>query len=291
VPNTNPSGANQPLNQHPLPSYQRYVLSRDAQFVKGLTESPANGSVNAVVVPAPSDSRVRREILPGSIGITVEAGSADVTGALLMHIDSSGKRALLATLAGGPFSAGESAIFFPFGAGPLDFPFHLLQGDGGIAVAVLSAGAASVSVYAQWQDVRNVERVNVTLQENVPATLFTAPEGNARILAPSSAIVPPGQGIVGFNWDDTIADVIFELYDGSDSVQVGSVALGATLTPGIGGLSTVGAPVLPSITIPAGWELRATMTSTPNNTGPVELYASASLTNLGEAREDQGGAY
>lgn len=283
MPNQNLSGPNQPLNQHPVPRNGRYHLSQDAMLLTGITESPADGS-NAFLAVPPPPAGVRREIGTASVAVTVLPGSADLTAVSLLFVDGSGKRALLGNVAGVAAPGDTVRLFVQNGT-----PFHLLEGDGGIYVTVSSAGAALVSGYAQWQDVRNIERVSVVLEENVPVTLFEASVGNAVFLA--SLGEAEDQEAIVFNWDDAGATVLFEMTDGFDTVAIGSVVVAATLTPGVNGLSSSAAVDLPRVTIPTGWALRATMTSTPNGNGPIELYAGGSLTNLGTARQNQGGAY
>jgi hypothetical protein len=282
MPNQNPSGANQPLNQHPLPANRRYQLGMDARIIDAVV-----AATSYEVVPTPPEGVVR-DLGLGLQEFTVGEGALDATDCEFYFVDSQGREVQLVT------SAAEAAdSVFPGIAGTLlgGAPLFLMPEDGGIffRFAAGGTGGGNNVLQSAWADTRNVYRQVTQLSTSPQAILPATPEGNV-LFTPNFDQVPSTADLIGVNFDGAPVDILFELYDGINTVRLGPpVTVPLAPTPGALGAALAGVPAT-SIVQPPGWEVRATIVSAAPAEA-VEVYAYYCFANQGPVRQDQGGAY
>jgi hypothetical protein len=280
MPNNNPSGPNQPLRHHPLPLNGRYSLGEDAVIHNNMV-----ADTDYQMVPAPPEGVVRdASVIAGQFLVAGE-GAADLVDVEARFVDRNGRETRLTLDA-----AVAADTLFPSGLTIWGAPFFLLSEDGGINFRWASGGGGGEAnvAHSSWQDVRNVYR-QITALSTQRQSVLPAPREGECLVMPNFDQVPSNLFPV-MNFSDADADVLLELYDGSDNVRIQApTTIPAAVTPGV--LGSIGyAYLAPALAIPPGWELRARLL-TPAPSHPVELYAFYQLTNQGPVRQDQGGAY
>lgn len=279
MPNANPTGINQPLDQHPLPSLRRKILGID-----GLILPSMQRGLDILVVPPPSAGGVREvggEIVPV---VVVNESGANITAVALVYKDAAGNEATLAL----------DATVMDGTAAQLALPaaFFLMPDDQGLFVRFLRGAGDpadnTVTAYSQWADVRGVERRVVSLITGAQVSLLPAiPQGQALEVA-----LTPDEEVLAscylLNYD-TIAhgdDIVFTITDGVNEVP---------LLESLSDLATlIGGPVFgfndPSGHHSIGWNILAEDSAVQTTTAAVIMTAFI-RTNHGPVAVEQGGAF
>ncbi len=280
MPNANPTGVNQPLDQHPLPYRARHVLGIDGIILPSLQRA-----LDFLIVAPPLATGVR-EIASNTAGAGVVVNNnsaANITAVGLVFKDSAGNEALLANVA--TVVPGASAQLAPPAS------FFLMPGDQGLFVRFTAAGDVAdntVTAYAQWADVRGVERRVATLVQNTAVGLLPAiPNGQALQVAQSDdEDVLASCFLLNFDTVAHGANIAFTIGDGTNTVP---------LLESLGDLATlIGGPVFgfndPSGHHSVGGNIFANDSVAATTTAPVIMTAFI-RTNHGPVGVDQGGAY
>jgi hypothetical protein len=278
MPNNNPSGANQPLNQHPLPLNYRYALGMDGRILENLV------AATPYLLVEPGDAGVVREISPfGRFALHVGVGAADVTNIRFYLRDAQGLEYPIGTFAG-PVAAGATQSF------TWSRPYFLLgQEFTGAYVSFTGGAGGNIQLFGSWSDVRHVDAQRVLSLSQNPQNIYPdVPIGNAGWMPGNDQ--SPGAPLPTFNFDDIPHNVLYQLYDGQNLFDVETVTVGAAVVAGVQAAYAQGTDIA-SIPIPYGWELRATLQEALNGAGPVRTIQDATFTNQGPVRQDQGGAY
>lgn len=280
MPNQNPAGANQPLNQHPLPINKRYTLGMDARIVTNLVED-----MQYEVIPVPPKGVVREISAIATQSLYNGEGNADIDEASIYLKDKSGRLWFLSGLTGGALSAGDASDFS--GSWPL---FLLGEDDffeGAFLVLSGGAGPGVISAQAHWADVRNVIRKITELSTSNQRISPEIPVGNVGVTPGNDQV--PQTALPIYNFDNIDHNVVFELFNGSVSTVVGTTTVALSPEPGVRASFT--SPDLATVVVPHGWELRARLLESLSDGGPVFAPQHLVLTNYAPVRQDQGGAY
>ena len=270
MPNQNPSGPNQPLNQHPTPYADIYVLARDQALFTGLNQ--ASGDV--LVIPPPVEGGRRWVDTYSLIATTVGAGT-DTADVEVVYKDGNGNEIVV------------NAVSVPAAGSQPIAPdvFILVPEDQGIFLRVTAdPPAGSVSAAAKWRDVRNVDRVDVELT-TVFQTLFGPADVGNILFCPKVGEEVEGGHAWYLNYDPALApNVELRLTDGTNVFLFGA-------TPSPADTATLVAQLAEFVqSSPELW-VQARIDDATGQTEPVVVSVAISKTNQGPAREDQGGAY
>ncbi len=271
MPNQNPSGPNQPLNQHPVPQEEIYGLAKDAKIYPDL--DAASGDV--LIVPPPVAGGRRKVSGCISAGVT-GTGTVSATVALV-YKNKNGNEAILSTVT-------------PAGlTGPEDFEvsMFLVPEDEGLFLRVTTdAPGEKVFAFAQWDDVRNIERADTPLTDSFQNVNPPTPLGNTafspRIFIPDEEEFEALVHI--YNFDTDPHDFEIEATDGTTTL--GPITLASGVPAGEG----VRTP-LPCTYLPPGFFFRARVSAGAIETKAPVFSLPLSLINQGPARQEQGGAY
>ncbi|MFB3094408.1 MAG: hypothetical protein ACE10O_00945 [Candidatus Acidiferrales bacterium] len=281
MPNANPAGTNQPLDQHPLPYRGRHVLGIDGIILPNLERA-----IDFLIVAPPLANGVR-EIASSTAGAGVVVNNnsgANITAVGLVYKDGNGNEATLASVA--TVVDGASAQLAPPAS------FFLMPSDLGLFVR-FTAGADvtdnTVTAYAQWADVRGVERQVSTLVQNTAVALLptSIPYGQALQLAQSD-----DEDILAscflLNYDTVAhgASIAFTISDGTNTVP---------LLESLGAVATLIGDTVFGFNDPSGHHGRgrnifANDSVAATTTAPVIMTAFI-RTNHGPVGIDQGGAF
>jgi hypothetical protein len=266
--NANPSGPNQPLNQHPLPFSEYYLLAKDGQIIPGLDIA----SGDTLIVPPPPDGG-RRLVHGFCLNVGITGTGTDSAEVVLVYKDKNNNETIL----GDPVTVS---------AGPTeDLPvsMFLVPEDKGLFLRVTTnAPGETVFVISQWADVRNIERTDTPLGESFQDVNPDTPLGNVAF-SPNTDPAGEDYGIYIHNFDTVAHEFEIEITDGTTTLGPLPVT---SVDPGIG----VNLPI-PCQTYPPGFHIRARVSLGAITTKAPVFSLPLALTNHGPARQDQGGAF
>lgn len=277
MPNQNPAGINQPLDQRPIPSAEKFIVGADQLLITDVQDS-----TDVVVVTIPSDPSVVREV--GGIGLVNVAGTTGNVTVNLVYQDPSGNEAIIAT---GTLSlAAESRLTLTPEA-----PFFLTSEDTGLVIRTTNSEADAVEGISQWTDIRGVERNVVTLVSATAVGLLPAiAEGRALRVVPGTAAQQEGElSSWLLNFDSlTHATLTASVKNsGGTSVRI-PLAGGLSVAAGVGG--QIFEPSLKTGHHTTGGNINVTDASTFGTGAPVIMTAFV-RTNLGEVAPEQASAF
>lgn len=269
MPNQNPAGANQPLNQHPIPLHQIYHVAADSKMVTGLTV--ASGDVQLVAPPPVGGVRFCPTEAFGLV--RVDGSGTDSATLQLVYKDGGGREIVMDETTVTPGSLNELDVEVPY----------LLPSDEGIFIRVTDDSDGEVKAVAHWRDVRGVSRFDTVLSPSWQRIHDLAPNGNVRFtLTPSFEGEDPTAARI-LNYDDKSHTINLRLTDGSETINLGSEG-----PVSAGELASFDALFLPT---PPGWYYEAQLEEAVGGGPAPRLLLPMGLTNQGPARQDQGGAY
>ncbi len=267
--NQSPSGPNQPLSQHPLPSGEKYVLGKDADLLLD-----ADQTVDTLLVPPPPEGAAREVLSDRENAITLFAKSAaGARTTQLIYKDGFGNEIPLNSTGWG--GAGDS--FNNWGVGTFS-SFILMPEDLGLFLRQTTPPDGELSALSGWRDVRNVMRKRTELSTTFKQITPDVPEGTVlsgsvlRIDGPESWVL---------NYDSAPIDVIYRYRFGSKVIDK---------TPGINSVAGGVGPFNTAQVVPPGAVVEAALTVAAKTKAPVLNYHYG-LTNQAPVRQDQGGAY
>jgi hypothetical protein len=268
--NNNPSGPNQPLNQHPLPLSGYQVLAVDAALITNCVVD-----TDYLVVPPPPEGAAR--LINPLCGIAIIAGATgpDAVFETVLRM-AGGNEAILKT--GTLSSPDDLELLYSFTASII-----LAPEDEGLFVRFTAINDGTVSISANWSDIRPItERTTVQLTQDGVKVDISPPADPGlvtKVYGPIDQL--PGGWVL--NTDDVPHDVRVSITDGVNDVDLGpaqTVAAGA-------GIPTA----FPCVNVPEGWKVQARLVGSSQSVRPVYAVIPWLTANQGPARQDQGGAY
>jgi len=272
MPNNNPAGVNQPLNQHPLPSNKGYALAGDGAMASNI----AIASGDILLVPPPSAGGRRQVSFTGVVAYLSNTAGIATLNADLIYKDANGDEVLVGQASVALAAAGSDVASL----GPSVGGLILMPEDQGLFARVTADPASGVAaVSANWLDVRNVERYDVNLT-TVYQTLFANNDyGICRFF---SGWDQEADGFPVVLNKDTAAVVIdIRLTDGTTTIDLPPIS-----TPAGEIDQPLGVPVV----LPPGWTIEARLQAALT-ANPCTIVCAVSKTNQAPARQNQGGAY
>jgi hypothetical protein len=273
MPNSNPSGANQPLNQHPRWVNGLHELAQDAQLLPGPLTA-LSGDV--LLIGPPVTGGVRRLVDPADITLFLSAsGGAGSTDVAIVYKDGSGNEIVLASRNLADSAAGATAR--------VQVDIFLVPSDLGIFLRVTASTAVGLlSALAKWADVRGVSRQDTVLTTSWQTVAPAAPVGSIVVPAPGFTGEPVGDI---YNYDGILHAVSFRFTDGVNVIEPAALAVPVA----VGGRFNELGLIQSFYPLPPGASLQAQLAAAPG--APVVASLPVILTNQGPVRQDQGGAY
>lgn len=279
MPNENPSGPNQPLNQHPRPAAEHLVLGKDSLLVTPLPQ----GGVDTLVVPPPPEGVVREVYCdygstqqPMQLNALLFGNTLATPPAMdLIYKDGNGNEIAIGTAT---FNT-DLRQFRRLNPGN-NVGFVLTPDDLGLFARVTENSDGVFAFISEWQDVRGVQRQDTVLTTAYQQITPVVPEGNTVI----PALGTTNQGVAPL--------FLFHNYDPANNADV-------TLRVTIGGQSV---EWLQTLGMGESGEMQFQVPNLPPDAKveakldallaeDVVLSFAYGLTNQSPVRQDQGGAF
>lgn len=278
MPNANPAGVNQPLDQAPRTAYRAHIIGADASLFTDIPVAASPGA-DTLIVSGPAAGGVRQ------VSTVFEPLSVFINGAGL-ELDSI---AFVLKKVGG----GESIITTDTTITDGDsflltgLPLFLKDDVIGVFLRIIDAGGAvpGVSGYASWQDVRNVDQQNTEMPDAAGTRIevLSGPGvGNTRQVTAEGVFPVP---VWCHNYDDVSHNVSMFLSNGLVDIPVGDGSAAVVVAAGTSALL-----VIFSVGLTPGWSLKAEMTANVSTQTPV-ISVAYTDTNQAPVLPDQASAF